>query len=73
MRELNNKETEGVSGGSLTSVILDFFKQLGASSEEKTEWTRPDSIPAANPVSGSAFGMGIVGVAAAVVFGLLIF
>ncbi|MGC0829198.1 hypothetical protein [Pantoea agglomerans] len=73
MRELNNKEIEGVSGGSLTSVILDFFKQLGASSEEKTEWTRPDSIPVANPVSGSAFGMGIVGVAAAVVFGLLIF
>lgn len=73
MHELNNKEIEGVSGGSLTSVILDFFKQLGASSEEKTEWTRPDSIPTANPVSGSAFGMGIVGVAAAVVFGLLIF
>ncbi|MFL6612816.1 MULTISPECIES: hypothetical protein [Pantoea] len=73
MRELNNREIEGVSGGSLTSVILDFFSQLGASSKEKTEWVRPDSVPAANPISGSAFGMGIVGIAAAVVFGLLAF
>ncbi|MBD8144726.1 hypothetical protein [Pantoea agglomerans] len=73
MRELNNREIEGVSGGSLTSVILDFFNQLGGSSKEKTEWVRPDSVPAANPVSGSSFGMGIVGIAAAVVFGLLAF
>ncbi|MFW0699750.1 hypothetical protein [Pantoea sp. R13S299] len=73
MRELNNREIEGVSGGSLTSVILDFFNQLGASSKEKTEWVRPDSVPVANPISGSAFGMGIVGIAAAVVFGLLTF
>ncbi|AMG56702.1 hypothetical protein [Pantoea vagans] len=73
MRELKIKEIESVSGGSLTSVILDFFKQLGASSQEKTEWVRPESIPEANPVSGTAFGMGIVGVAAAVVFGLLMF
>lgn len=75
MRELKTQEIEGVSGGSLTSVILDFFKGLGASatSNEKTEWVRPESIPAANPVSGTAFGMGIVGVAAAVVFGLLMF
>lgn len=73
MRELNNHEIEGVSGGSLTSVILDFFNQLGGSSKEKTEWVRPDSVPAANPISGSAFGMGIVGIAAAVVFGLLAF
>jgi len=73
MRELNNREIEGVSGGSLTSVILDFFNQLSGSSKEKTEWVRPDSVPAANPISGSAFGMGIVGIAAAVVFGLLAF
>jgi hypothetical protein len=75
MRELNIKELEGVSGGSLTSLILDFFKELGTSSTstEKTEWVRPDSVPAANPISGSAFGMGIVGIAAAVVFGLLTF
>ena len=73
MRELKTNEIEGVSGGSLTSVILDFFKQIGGSSKEKTEWLRPESIPEANPVSGTAFGMGIVGVAAAVVFGLLMF
>lgn len=75
MRELKTQEIEGVSGGSLTSVILDFFKGLSANStsNEKTEWVRPESIPAANPVSGTAFGMGIVGVAAAVVFGLLMF
>lgn len=73
MRELNNNEIKGVSGGSLTSIILDFFNQLGAGSKEKTEWVRPDSVPAANPISGSAFGIGIVGVAAAVVFGLLAF
>ncbi|KAA5927433.1 hypothetical protein F3I27_19650 [Pantoea sp. Bo_2] len=73
MRELKSNEIAGVSGGSLTSVILDFFKQIGESSKEKTEWVRPESIPEANPVSGTAFGMGIVGVAAAVVFGLLMF
>lgn len=33
MRELKNREIEGVSGGSLTSVILDFFNQLGGSSK----------------------------------------
>lgn len=73
MRDLNDNEIKGVSGGSLTSAILDFFNQLGASSKEKTEWVRPESIPEANPISGSAFGMGIVGIAAAVVFGLLAF
>ncbi|WP_337013616.1 hypothetical protein [Pantoea sp. AS142] len=73
MRELNNNEIQEVSGGSLTSVILNFFNQLGKDSSEKTEWVRPDSVPAANPISGSAFGMGIVGIAAAVVFGLLLF
>ncbi|MGJ0482730.1 hypothetical protein [Pantoea agglomerans] len=75
MRELNTQEIKGVSGGSLTSVIMDFFKGLGSSStsKEKTEWVRPESIPAANPVDGTTFGMGIVGVAAAVVFGLLMF
>lgn len=73
MRELKTNEIEGVSGGSLTSVILDFFKQIGGGSKEKTEWVRPESIPEANPVSGTAFGMGVVGVAAAVVFGLLMF
>lgn len=77
MRELNINEIEGVSGGSLTSVILDFFKQLSmsSSSTEKTDWVRPDSIPAANTISGTAFGMGVVGVVgivAAVAFGLLI-
>lgn len=74
MRELTNKEIEGVSGGSLTSLILDFFKGLGTSSTstEKTEWVRPESIPAANPISGTAFGMGIVGIVAAVAFGMLI-
>jgi len=74
MRELNNKEISNVSGGSLTSLILDFFKNLnGSSQEESTEWTRPENIPAANPISGQAFGMGIVGVVAAVAFGLLAF
>ncbi|RJT53523.1 hypothetical protein [Rahnella variigena] len=73
MRELNTKEIEDVSGGSFTSLILDFFKQLGTSSEEKVEWQRPDSIPEATPVNGNAFGMGIVGIAATVVFGLLLF
>jgi len=74
MRELNNKEISNVSGGSLTSLILDFFKNLnGSSQEESTEWTRPENIPAANPISGQAFGMGIVGVVAAITFGLLAF
>lgn len=72
MRELKVKEISDVSGGSLTSFILGYFKQLGASSEEKVEWQRPDSIPEATPVNGSAFGMGIVGIAATVIFGLLI-
>lgn len=74
MRELETKEIENVSGGSLTSVILDFFKQLSgtSSSKEKTEWTRPDSVPEANPIDGTTFGMGIVGVVAAVAFGLLV-
>ena len=73
MRELNIKEIEGVSGGSLTSFILDFFKRLGpgSASKEKTEWVRPDSVPAANPVSGDAFGMGIAGLVSAVIFGVL--
>ena len=74
MRELKKSELSNVSGGSLTSAILDFFRGLNASStEETTEWTRPENIPAANPISGEAFGMGIVGVVAAVAFGLLIF
>jgi hypothetical protein len=73
MRQLNSKEIEDVSGGSLTSLIMDYFKQLGTSSEEKSEWQRPDSIPEATPINGSAFGMGIVGIAATVVFGLLLF
>jgi len=73
MRELNSKEIENVSGGSLTSLIMDFFKQLTTgTSEEKTDWVRPDDIPEANPVDGSAFGMGIVGIAAAVVIGMLV-
>lgn len=71
MRELNNQEIQNVSGGSLTSLILDFFKQLSAGpSEEKTEWTRPEGIPEANPINGTAFGMGIVSVVAAIAFGL---
>lgn len=75
MRELTGYEIKEVSGGSLTSLIMDFFKGLNSSStsNEKTEWVRPESIPAANPVSGTTFGMGIVGVAAAVIFGLLVF
>jgi len=74
MRELKVSEISTVSGGSLTSLILDFFKNMNSSSqEETTEWTRPENIPAANPISGEAFGMGIVGVVAAVAFGLLAF
>lgn len=73
MRELKKSEIEGVSGGSLTSLILGFFNQLGTGSKEKTEWVRPESVPEANPVSGDAFGMGVVGIVAAVTvaFGLL--
>lgn len=74
MRELKESEISNISGGSLTSLILDFFKNLNASSqEETTEWTRPENIPAANTISGEAFGMGVVGIVAAVAFGLLIF
>lgn len=74
MRELKESELSNVSGGSLTSVILDFFKSINASSqEETTEWTRPENIPAANPISGQAFGMGIVSIVAAVAFGLFAF
>lgn len=75
MRELKVSEITNVSGGSLTSQILDFFKNLNSSSsqEETTKWTRPENIPAANPISGEAFGMGIVGIVAAVAFGLLAF
>jgi len=71
MRELKVSEISTVSGGSLTSLILDFFKNINSSSkEETTEWTRPEDIPAANPISGEAFGMGIVGIVAAITFGL---
>ncbi|MHA6313536.1 MULTISPECIES: hypothetical protein [Pantoea] len=74
MRELKESEIQNVSGGSLTSLILDFFKSINASSqEETTEWTRPEEVPAANPISGQAFGMGIVSVVAAVAFGLFAF
>jgi len=75
MRDLQINEISNVSGGSLTSQILDFFKSLNSSSsqEETTEWKRPENIPAANPVSGEVFGMGIVGIVAAVAFGLLAF
>lgn len=75
MRELKANEISAVSGGSLTSIILDFFKNLGSSSDskEKTEWVRPDSIPPANTISGNAFGMGIVGIVAAFAFGMMIF
>lgn len=74
MRELNVHEIEKVSGGSLTSLILDFFKSINSSSKEKNrEWTRPESIPSANPVSGEAFGRGIIGIIAAITFGLLVF
>lgn len=74
MRELKESEIKNVSGGSLTSLILDFFKSINSSSqEETTEWTRPEDIPAANPISGQTFGMGIVGVVAAVALGLLAF
>jgi len=75
MRELKVSEITNVSGGSLTSQILDFFKNLNSSSsqEETAKWTRPENIPAANPISGEPFGMGIVGIVAAVAFGLLAF
>ncbi|MEM6052579.1 hypothetical protein AAH450_18635 [Erwinia sp. P7711] len=74
MRELKTSEISNVSGGSLTSLILNFIKNLNASSQqETTEWTRPENIPAANTVSGESFGMGIIGVVAAVAFALLIF
>lgn len=77
MRELKSYEVNDVSGGSLTSVILDFFKQLTTPSQERTEWVRPDSVPAANPIDGNTFGMGILGVGiaglvSAVAFGLMI-
>ncbi|MEZ3501478.1 hypothetical protein [Pantoea sp. KPR_PJ] len=75
MRELNGKEIETVSGASLTSQIMDFFKQFTTStSKEKTDWVRPEDIPESHPVSGSTFGLGIVGLAtaaAAVVIGFL--
>ncbi|MGJ0193854.1 hypothetical protein ACR6A7_16135 [Pantoea sp. RRHST58] len=74
MRELKSSEISNVSGGSLTTQILDFFKNLNASSQpESTEWIRPDNIPAANPVSGESFGIGIVSIVSAVVLGLLAF
>ncbi|WP_312760085.1 hypothetical protein [Pantoea brenneri] len=74
MRELKASEVSSVSGGSLTSMILDFFKNLNApSQEEKTEWIRPDAIPDVSTVSGHNFGMGIFGLGVTVAFGLLFF
>lgn len=83
MRELNNSEIEGVSGGSLTSSILGFFKSLNSNNnnnEEDVNWVRPDSISPGQPISGSTFGKGVVGIigalsivgmAAATAFGML--
>ncbi|WP_312056202.1 hypothetical protein [Pantoea brenneri] len=74
MRELKASEVSCVSGGSLTSMILDFFKNLNApSQEEKTEWIRPDAVPDVSTVSGRDFGLGIVGLGITVAFGLLFF
>jgi len=74
MRELKPNEISTVSGGSLTSMILDFFKGLNSpSQEESTERTRPEGIPPVNTISGEAFGMGVVGVVTALFFGLLFF
>lgn len=74
MRELKKSEISNVSGGSLTSLILDFFRNInGSSKEETTEWTRPENIPPVDTISGEAFGKGVVGVVAAVAFGLLFF
>lgn len=55
-------------------MILDFFKNLNApSQEEKTEWIRPDAVPDVSTVSGRDFGLGIVGLGITVAFGLLFF
>ena len=67
MRELKDNEISNVSGGSLTSLILDFFKNVNSSSQqEPTEWTRPEKVPPVNTISGEAFGMGVVSVVGAV-------
>lgn len=74
MRQLNEHEISNVSGGSLTSLILDFFKNMnGSSQEETTEWVRPEAVPPAKTISGETFGMGIFGVVAAFALGFLAF
>lgn len=68
MRELKTSEIESVSGGSLTTLIMGFFKDLtSSSSSNNADWVRPDDIPEATPVSGEVFGIGLVSVLAATV------
>lgn len=70
MRELKNSEIAIVSGGSLTTFIMGFFRQLNSSTtKEKTDWVRPENIPAATPVSGEVFGRGVVTALLSLVFG----
>lgn len=74
MRELKVNEIANVSGGSLTTLIMGFFKNVDTSFKKKqTEWIRPKGIPAANPVSGETFGRGIISIISAITFGLLFF
>lgn len=72
MRELDSEQLKNVSGGTLTSVIMDFFNQATtSSSKEKTNWTRPESIPETNTISGSTFGLAVIGIAAVAIYSVL--
>ncbi|MGL6017137.1 MAG: hypothetical protein ACRC0C_00520 [Gibbsiella quercinecans] len=74
MRELTAVEMEAVSGGSLTTFILDYIRQLTGSSasNNSSEWVRPEDIPEATPVDGTIFGMALVGVISFIGLGLII-
>ncbi|MGU3521609.1 hypothetical protein ACLBW2_00685 [Enterobacteriaceae bacterium C23F] len=65
MKEINGEVLTKVSGGNLTSSILDFFRNWGAdSNSEQGEWTSSSTVESPALGKGDEYGKAIVAVLA---------
>lgn len=61
MKEINGKELKMVSGGNLTTCILDFIRNLGTcSSSESGEWGSNSTIESPALGKGDRYGNALV-------------
>ncbi|MTH45709.1 hypothetical protein [Intestinirhabdus alba] len=61
MRNLNNEEINQISGGSLTSAILDYFRNLNSGGDSgKQDWQSSSTTPSPALGKGDQYGAAIV-------------